>query len=95
MVFIECGEVPDGMSPEEYLRAHWDITPEFTVNEITNCMLRGVTALDTDKDAPKVKNPSNANVVLRTENIPPHMHHSGITDGTGITCMESVGSAAP
>ena len=42
-------------------------------------MLRGVTFMRTES---ALVNPTNSLIGLTEENMPPHMHHSGITQGT-------------
>ena len=51
-------------------------------------MLRGVTEVKTQE----VQKPTNETVGLTAENIPPHQHNSGITDG--ITIGTAKGSVA-
>ena len=76
----------------EYLKEHWDITSEFSVVPIYNCMLRGMTSKDTDDQSP-VKKSGNTNVYLSKRNIPPHMHHSSVTVGGNMECMAVDGSS--
>ena len=63
----------------EYIKQYWDITQDFSISQIHDCMLRGITDI-TDKDSPtSIKRASNTEVGLTKETIPSHMHHSGIT----------------
>ena len=70
------------VTPVEYLRMKWDIGAEFQVQQIENCMLRGVSEVD---NGILVKGSSK--VELKEENMPAHMHNSGITDGADIECL--------
>ena len=80
------------LSPLEYLKRHWDIPRGFAVEQIQDCMLRGVTEVG----SASVLRPGNLNVRLSEGNMPPHAHHSGIlSSGTsgGIQSAEGVQSA--
>lgn len=74
------------MSPLDYLKRNWDITTEFSVEQIYDCMLRGVTEID-PTDGSKTKRDGNLKVGLTDDNMPIHMHNSGITTGGDINCM--------
>ena len=74
------------MSPLDYLKRHWDITTEFTVEQIYDCMLRGVTEIDPN-GGDKTKRDGNLKVGLTDDNMPIHMHNSGVTTGGSINCM--------
>lgn len=42
VILIEADGVPEGTSPEQYVRVKWDITSEYQLLPIPNCMLRGM-----------------------------------------------------
>lgn len=69
----------NGKTLLEYLHEYWDIPSEYTVEQWQDCMLRGVTFMRTES---ALVNPTNSLIGLTEENMPPHMHHSGITQGT-------------
>ena len=78
-------------SPIEYLRENWDITSEYQVNEILNCMLCGVTVPSEDgrtELCDQVYNPHGDKVKLDEHTFPNHMHHNGITNGAKVSCLE-------
>lgn len=37
-------------TPVEYLKEYWDIPPDYWVEQISDCMLRGMTELDSPID---------------------------------------------
>lgn len=90
------------LSPLQYLKIHWNITNEHQVNEIGNCMLKGVTVPNPSGlinsgnpigDNPtelsdKVWNKGETQVELDETTFPNHMHHSGITSGAKVQCLE-------
>ena len=49
-------------------------------------MLRGMTNVDMTRQD-EIKKSGNSNVSLNSNNLPPHMHHSGVTKGANIQCM--------
>ena len=75
------------ISPYQYFRSYWYIPSEFVVEQLQDCMLRGVTEIRSE--VPQLA--QNQSVGLTAENIPPHMHHSGITAGQGIQSMGNNG----
>ena len=91
VILVEASKIPQGKSPEGYVQEQWDITSEYKLLPIPDCMLRGM--LDT-KDAGigagnqlVAQKQGNLEVSLKNENVPPHMHHSSVTTGTGFTTM--------
>ena len=75
----------------EYLNTYWDIPASFTVTQVTNCMLRGVPFIEEQVDSSGsiiVNAPTNEQVLLKDENMPPHMHHSAVMTGAGVQSME-------
>lgn len=84
VILVEVDSIPQGMSPEQHIKEHWNITNEYQLVPIQNCMLRG----NLGKNESLVeKKPNNTQVKLTMENIPPHMHHSSVTHGTGFTTL--------
>lgn len=73
------------LSPEDYVRQKWNITSEYQLLPIPNCMLRGMLdAKDGDQGSVGdmvLEKPNNEKVRLKGENMPPHMHHSSVTTG--------------
>lgn len=91
VILVEANKIPPGKSPEDYVQEQWDITSEYKLLPIPDCMLRGM--LDT-KDARigsgnqlVAQKQGNLEVNLKNENMPPHMHHSSVTTGIGFTTM--------
>ena len=83
VILIRKADVPRGNTPLQYLLNHWNVSSEYTVTQIQNCMLRGVVSIHDQT----VKNPDTINVSLTDDNIPPHMHHPGITENANIGSM--------
>lgn len=75
-----------GKSPLDYLMEYWHISADYQVEQIHDCMLRGTTELRHETTMKE----SNQKVALRDENMPPHMHHSGITTGARMQTMDGV-----
>ena len=84
VILIKADKVPLGKSPSVYLREHWNITSEYTVTQLQDCMLRGVVNVQDGN----IKFASNMNVGLTDDNMPPHMHHPGITKDADIETMQ-------
>lgn len=80
VILIEASSIPKGKSPEQHVRDNWNITSEYQLLPIPNCMLRGVLGAK-DGDSDTVKKPSNQTVYLTKDNMPTHMHHSSVTTG--------------
>lgn len=91
IIVIYKDDVPTGMAPIDYLRAHWDIPLDATINQWKDCMIRGITYTEDHDDNP-IKRDSNQIVKLKEINVPPHMHHSEITSGSTIESMSRVKS---
>lgn len=71
------------LTPLEYLNDRWNITTDFWVEQVKDCSFRGMTEV---KNA-TIQRKSNQKVMLTDENLPPHMHHSGITQQAKIGSM--------
>ena len=66
VILLHAADVPSGTSPQDYIRAQWDVTPEFQLQQISNCMLRGVlcrTNNETGSDV-VVEHPENGSIAL-------------------------------
>ena len=92
IIVLYKDDIPSDMAPVDYLRAHWDIPLDATINQWKNCMFRGITYKTPDIDNNPIKRDSNQIVKLKGVNIPPHMHHSGITSGSAIESLSQVSS---
>lgn len=42
VILIEASKVPSDTTIEDYIRSKWDITSEYQLLPIPNCMLRGM-----------------------------------------------------
>lgn len=78
-------------SPSSWVMENWDIGTDFHVQQIRDCMLRGVVEID-PYSPDTVKMPGNSVVMVSEDNLPPHRHHSGITSGSGIETIAASGS---
>lgn len=75
---------PDNrFTPSEYVKTMWDVTQEYRLTQVVDCTIRGVTDVVNESS----NKPANARVGLKEENMPPHMHHSGITRNADIQSM--------
>lgn len=85
VILIEASSIPKGKSPEQHVRDNWNITSEYQLLPIPNCMLRGMLDVKYgDKDSVSdmiLEKPNNEKVRLTNKNMPPHMHHSSVTTG--------------
>ena len=94
VILLDAANIPSGYSPYEWMKEIWHVPVNFTVTQIGNCMLRGVTFIDerfspnVDSSIP-VKRVDNERVGLGSENVPPHMHHSAVTTGSSMEGMSS------
>ena len=87
VILLDAAEVDkQSNSPMEYLKEHWNITAEFTVDQIHDCMLRGVTARDV-QNGDKTKLEGNLKVGLTDANMPTHMHNSAVTTDGNINSL--------
>lgn len=50
VILMEAGSIPEGESPEQHVRDKWDITSEYQLLPIPNCMLRGMLDVKEDGD---------------------------------------------
>ena len=94
VILIDCAELDNynsrrstRMTPIEYLREHWDVPSDYTITQLSNCMLRGMTYKDNEDSTP-IKKSGNIRVGLTKANIPTHMHHSSVTVGGNIDSMQ-------
>ena len=91
VILLEASKIPNDTTPLEYVYANWDITSEYQVLPIPDCMLRGMldtrTAIVGAGNQLVAQKQGNEEVNLKPENVPPHMHHSSVTTGTGFTTM--------
>lgn len=71
------------LTPLEYLQQNWNITSDFWVEQVKDCSFRGMTEVTSST----VERASNSSVTLTEENMPPHMHHSGITKNANVESM--------
>lgn len=85
MILIRKADLPDGKTPEAYIREKWHITADCSLVPIQGCLLRGVT----DKSGDITVKGGNLKVELTEDNMPPHMHHSGITQNSNMEGMHS------
>lgn len=91
VILLKASEIPENMSPTEYVKLYWDINAQYKLSPIPDCMLRGI--LDTmstqlgQSNRLVAEKVGNEKVDLKNENIPPHMHHSSVTQGQGFTTM--------
>ena len=88
VIAIFKDDIPNGTTPMDYLKAHWDIPIAATVNQWKDCMMRGVTFKEENNTNPTMRS-SNQKVTLKEINMPPHMHHSGITQGSTVQVVKS------
>ena len=104
VIFLHAGETDKAIdklasggstkiSPMEYFKMNWDITSEYSVEQIHDCMLRSVTERD-KVNGDKTKKEGNLKVGLVEQNIPTHMHNSGITTGGNVDSMRSNNESA-
>lgn len=84
VILIKANQVPLNISPIDYVRQYWDITQEYQVIQIMNGMLRGVVEVH-NRD--NIQHQENLNVVLKKDEIPSHMHQSGLTENARISCL--------
>ena len=80
------------LSPEDYVRTKWDITSEYKLVAIPDCMLRGMLESyqkpdDESSNQFVPEKSTNREVWLENVNMPPHMHHSSVTMGANFTTM--------
>lgn len=90
VILVETGNLPNGYSPVQWIQENWEIPLGFQLRQIPNCMLRGVldaTEKNSNSTVLPVENTSNQEVMLKSVNVPPHMHHSSITKDANITTM--------
>lgn len=92
VILIRAKEVDakTGTTPMAYLRSKWNITSEYTVTQLQDCMLRGVVNVQDGT----IKCASNTSVGLTGDNMPPHMHHPGITEDADIETMQGSTASA-
>ena len=92
VILVEATRIPSDKSPREYVEEQWDITSDYQLLPIPNCMLRGILGTTSDPRMGQgislvADKPGNQEVNLKPENMPPHMHHSSVTTGAGFTTM--------
>ena len=68
----------------DYIQQFWLIPSNCKLKQISGCMLRGTTHVESDQ----IQNSSLDRVALTEENFPPHRHQSSVTDGSGIVSMK-------
>ena len=73
------------MTPMQFIREWWDITSDFSVEQIHDCMLRGVTEVSSTP----MKKSGNSSVGVTEENMPPHMHNSCVTTGSSMASVRT------
>lgn len=88
IILLRADQIPNEEVLVEYLKKYWDITPDYSITQLHDCMLRGVTEVRSTE----VLKPGNQNVALTKETMPSHMHHSGITQGANIGTMHGTSS---
>lgn len=88
IILLEANQIPETTVLVEYIKQYWDISSDYTITQLHDCMLRGVTEVRNTE----VQKSGNQNVALTKETIPPHMHHSGITKGANIGAMHGISS---
>lgn len=71
------------------VRKNWDITQDYRLEQVSDCILRGVTKVERSE----TQKPSNITAPLTDENMPAHMHNSGITQGASMEGLKSDGAA--
>ena len=89
VILIEADHVPSRFTtPQDYVQSVWDITDDYQLLPIPNCMLRGMLDLKEGKFSEVNKlipeNQDNEKVRLKKENVPTHMHHSSVTTGANF-----------
>ena len=92
VILLEARSIPPKKSPLQLIYDNWDITSEYQVLPIPDCMLRGMLELAESAELGAGINlvadkQGNEEVTLKSENVPPHMHHSSVTTGQGFTTM--------
>ena len=98
VIILEAENIPSGKSPQEYIYDNWDITSEYQILPIPDCMLRGILDVTTSVNLGRgielvAQKKGNEKVNLNEENIPVHMHHSAVTSGSGFTTLTKDSSA--
>ena len=98
VILLEASSIPDGKSPQECIYERWDITSEYQILPIPDCMLRGILDVTFNRDdgggielVPEKQ--GNEKVNLKSDNMPTHMHHSAVTKGSGFPTLTKDSSA--
>lgn len=84
---MESDPPKTAFTPMQYIRECWHITSEYSITQLKDCMLRGITQVDSQTREQVIKT-GNDKIGLKEVNIPPHMHHSSITTNANIRSME-------
>ena len=92
VILVEASRIPEDTTPREYVERYWDVTSDYQLLPIPDCMLRGMLGTTSEPRPGQGINlvadkQGNEEVNLRPENVPPHMHHSSVTTGVGFTTM--------
>lgn len=87
IILIRKNEVDSTQDLYEYIREHWNIPSGYNIVRIQDCMLRGVTEIQNSG----IVNGNCKEIQISESNVPPHMHNSSITSGSGLTSVKNIG----
>lgn len=92
VILLEASSIPPKKTPQQHIYDNWDITSEYQILPIPDCMLRGILDITAGNNLGHgidlvAQNQGNERVNLKEENVPPHMHHSAVTTGSGFTTL--------